>query len=81
LDVVLVFGWEYLQTSFPFLESEVSFPLSRTGTADAVAGSKSWSLMLSSPLLMDWTSMRAGTVRSTETSAWSSFRTLSPPQT
>ena len=48
LDVVLAFGWEYLQTSFPFLESEVSFPLSRTGTADAVAGSKSWSLMLSS---------------------------------
>ena len=54
LDVVLVFGWEYLQTNFPFLESEVSFPLSRAFTADAVAGSKSWSLMLSSPLLMDW---------------------------
>jgi hypothetical protein len=37
LDVVLAFGWEYLQTSFPFLESEVSFPLSRTRTAVAVA--------------------------------------------
>ena len=39
LDVVLVFGWKYLQTSFPLLESEVFFPLSRTGTADAVTGS------------------------------------------
>ena len=35
-----MFGWEYLQTSFPFLESDVSFPLSRAGTADAVAGSQ-----------------------------------------
>jgi hypothetical protein len=35
-----MFGWKYLQMSFPFLESEVFFPLSRTGTADAVAGSK-----------------------------------------
>ena len=65
----------------PLLESDVSFPLSRAGTAVAVTGSKSVSLMLSSLFLMDWTSMRAGTVMSTETSTWSSFCTLSPPQT